>query len=69
MISCRRYHGTGLIQSPQEIARQLRALRTRAGVSQGELARRLKITGASISQVESGRRPPYGRDSFRSDSQ
>jgi transcriptional regulator with XRE-family HTH domain len=61
MISCPRCHGTGLIQTPQEIARQLRALRTRAGVSQVELARRLKITSAGISMVESGRRSVNSR--------
>ena len=57
MKICPRCGGTGQIITPEEIARELRTLRQRAGVSQMELGRRLKISGASISQVESGRRP------------
>jgi transcriptional regulator with XRE-family HTH domain len=56
-MTCPHCHGMGQIPTRREIARQLRVLRARAGVTQVELARRLKLTAAHISQTESGRRP------------
>jgi hypothetical protein len=54
MISCPRCQGTGLIPTPREIAQQLRALPHEGGVSQVELARRLKITGGPVGRVRFG---------------
>lgn len=47
----------------QTWGRNLRSIRQATGISQSELARRLGVTAATVSQWESGRRAP--RDTHR----
>jgi ribosome-binding protein aMBF1 (putative translation factor) len=44
-----------------ELASELIAARTRAGLSQAELARRMKTTQSAIARIESGRHWPSRR--------
>jgi ribosome-binding protein aMBF1 (putative translation factor) len=43
------------------IARELIAARTRAGLSQGEVAQRMGTTQSVVARLESGKRPPSMR--------
>lgn len=43
------------------IARELIAARTRAGLSQGEVAERMGTTQSVVARLESGKRPPSMR--------
>ena len=43
------------------IAREMIAARTRAGLSQGEVAQRMGTTQSVVARLESGRRPPSMR--------
>jgi transcriptional regulator with XRE-family HTH domain len=44
---------------PRKLARKLRQIRTRAGLSQSEIAKKLGVNDrASISQFETGKREP-----------
>ena len=61
MRTCPHCQGTGKLLTRREIAYRLRTLRQRAGVTQVELARRLHLNNAHISQTESGRRPVSAR--------
>jgi transcriptional regulator with XRE-family HTH domain len=46
--------------APRKLARKLRQVRTRAGMSQTEIAKALGVKDrASISQFESGKREPH----------
>jgi transcriptional regulator with XRE-family HTH domain len=46
----------GSAQAHRAVAREIRAARTRAGITQAELARRLRCSRAEISAIERGRR-------------
>jgi transcriptional regulator with XRE-family HTH domain len=51
--------GTTKRDYPRKLARKLRQVRVRAGLSQGEMAKKLDVTDrARISQFESGKRQP-----------
>ena len=51
--------GTTKRDVPRKLARKLRQIRVRAGLSQGEIATKLDVTDrARISQFESGKRQP-----------
>jgi transcriptional regulator with XRE-family HTH domain len=41
-----------------ELARELLAARTRAGLTQAEVARRMRTTQSAVARMESGRRAP-----------
>lgn len=43
------------------LARELIAARTRAGLSQGEVAQRMGTTQSAVARLESGKRPPSMR--------
>jgi len=51
--------GTNKAPYPRKLARKLRQIRSRAGLSQSEIAKQIAVKDrASISQYESGKREP-----------
>ena len=61
VISTQRLEIEGLLGPEYEVACALIKARTRAGLTQAELATRMKTTQSAIARLESGRTPPSTR--------